>query len=107
MERQSPADYLDDPLTAHPRYRKLRDLNEGTFGVVVLAQDVRIKEPVRCSRCLQLVGRSTTIEGHTRAKCCAFLRRTPLDVLPGSAHAPRVLALVHVDYLCFRAFYKV
>ena len=48
MERLSPADYLDDPLTAHPRYRKIRDLNEGTFGVVVLAQDVRIKEPVRC-----------------------------------------------------------
>ena len=47
MEGLSPADYLDDPLTAHPRYRKIRDLNEGTFGVVVLAQDVRIKEPVR------------------------------------------------------------
>ena len=48
MERLSPADYLDDPLTAHPRYSKIKDLNEGTFGVVVLAQDVRIKEPVRC-----------------------------------------------------------
>lgn len=47
MERLSPADYLDDPLTAHPRYSKIKDLNEGTFGVVVLAQDVRIKEPVR------------------------------------------------------------
>lgn len=58
MERLSPADYLDDPLTAHPRYSKIKYLNEGTFGVVVLAQDVRIKAPVRCllsadaSRCV-------------------------------------------------------
>ena len=52
MEGLSPSDYLDDPLTAHPRYRKIRDLNEGTFGVVVLAQDVRIKEPVRPAGCV-------------------------------------------------------
>ncbi len=43
----SSADYLDDPLYGHSRYRKLKDLNEGTFGIVVLAIDVRSKEQVR------------------------------------------------------------
>ena len=28
-----------DLLEGHPRYRKLNDLNEGTFGVVMLALD--------------------------------------------------------------------
>ena len=42
----SSADYLDDPLYGHSRYRKLKDLNEGTFGIVLLAMDVRSKEQV-------------------------------------------------------------
>lgn len=42
----SSADYLDNPLYGHSRYRKLKDLNEGTFGIVVLAVDIRSKEQV-------------------------------------------------------------
>ena len=37
-----------DLLAGHAHYRKLQDLNEGTFGVVMLAQDVRTNEEVRC-----------------------------------------------------------
>ncbi len=36
-----------DLLEGHPRYRKLKDLNEGTFGVVMLALDVATNERVR------------------------------------------------------------
>ena len=36
-----------DLLAGHMHYRKLQDLNEGTFGVVMLAQDVRTNEEVR------------------------------------------------------------
>lgn len=45
----SSADYLDDPLYGHSRYRKLKDLNEGTFGIVVLAVDIRSKEQVQAA----------------------------------------------------------
>ena len=47
----SSADYLDDPLYGHSRYRKLKDLNEGTFGIVLLAMDVRSKEQVSILQC--------------------------------------------------------
>lgn len=43
----SAADYLEDPLVGHPRYRKVKDLNEGTFGIVLLAIDARTNEQVR------------------------------------------------------------
>jgi serine/threonine protein kinase len=33
-------------LSGHPRYRKLQDLNEGTFGVVMLALDTYTNEQV-------------------------------------------------------------
>ena len=39
----------EDPLHGHQRYRKIRDLNEGTFGIVLLALDVRIHQQVRMS----------------------------------------------------------
>ena len=42
----SAADYLEDPLFGHTRYRKIKDLNEGTFGIVLLALDVRTNEQV-------------------------------------------------------------
>ena len=35
-----------DPLVDHPRYRKIRDLNRGAFGFVILAQDLRAGERV-------------------------------------------------------------
>jgi serine/threonine-protein kinase SRK2 len=35
-----------DLLEGHPRYKKLRDLNEGTFGVVMLALDQVTNERV-------------------------------------------------------------
>ena len=34
-------------LTGNPRYRKLQDLNEGTFGVVMLALDTYTNEQVK------------------------------------------------------------
>jgi serine/threonine-protein kinase SRK2 len=40
------ADFLDDPLVGHPRYRRIKDLNEGTFGIVLLALDARTNEQV-------------------------------------------------------------
>lgn len=42
----SAADYLEDPLFGHTRYRKIKDLNEGTFGIVLLALDIRSNEQV-------------------------------------------------------------
>ena len=36
-----------DLLEGHARYRKLKDLNEGTFGVVMLALDQATNERVR------------------------------------------------------------
>ncbi len=42
----SAADYLEDPLFSHTRYRKIKDLNEGTFGIVLLALDIRSNEQV-------------------------------------------------------------
>ena len=47
----SSADYLDDPLYGHSRYRKLKDLNEGTFGIVLLAMDIRSKEQIGILQC--------------------------------------------------------
>ncbi len=38
---------MPDVLAGHPRYRKLNDLNEGTFGVVMLALDTATNEQVR------------------------------------------------------------
>jgi serine/threonine protein kinase len=35
-----------DLLAGNPRYKKLQDLNEGTFGVVMLAYDTYTKEQV-------------------------------------------------------------
>jgi hypothetical protein len=35
-------------LSGHMRYRKIKDLNEGTFGVVMLAHDTLTNEEVRC-----------------------------------------------------------
>ena len=35
-----------DLLEGHPRYKKLKDLNEGTFGVVMLALDQVTNERV-------------------------------------------------------------
>ena len=36
-----------DLLEGHERYKKLKDLNEGTFGVVMLALDLATNERVR------------------------------------------------------------
>ena len=36
----------EDLLVDHPRYRKISDLNRGSFGFVILAQDVRVGERV-------------------------------------------------------------
>lgn len=38
-----------DLLAGNPRYKKLQDLNEGTFGVVMLALDTYAKEQVSYS----------------------------------------------------------
>lgn len=35
-----------DPLTGHPRYRKIKDINKGSFGFVVLAENVETHEQV-------------------------------------------------------------
>lgn len=35
-----------DLLAGNPRYRKVQDLNEGTFGVVMLAHDSATNEQV-------------------------------------------------------------
>ena len=45
-----------DLLAGNARYKKLADLNEGTFGVVMLALDRRTNEQVRCSRCVSSNG---------------------------------------------------
>ena len=45
------------PFTGISRYRKLKDLNEGTFGIVLLAMDVRSKEQVRPSTWWPLMGK--------------------------------------------------
>lgn len=44
----TPADdmsYQQDPLLNHPHFKKIKDLNEGTFGFVQLARDIRRDEP--------------------------------------------------------------
>lgn len=38
--------YQQDPLLNHPHFKKMKDLNEGTFGFVQLAKDTRKDEPV-------------------------------------------------------------
>lgn len=35
-----------DPLANHPRYRKIKDINKGSFGFVVLAENVETREQV-------------------------------------------------------------
>ncbi len=42
-----------DLLAGNQRYKKLQDLNEGTFGVVMLALDTRAKEQVRSAALLR------------------------------------------------------
>lgn len=46
MPKQDPP--TRDLLEGHTRYKKLKDLNEGTFGVVMLALDLATNERV-CS----------------------------------------------------------
>eukprot|EP00884_Botryococcus_braunii_P022447 jgi/Botrbrau1/8887/Bobra.0148s0007.1 len=41
-----PASSKSNPLEGHPRYEKVRDLNSGAFGFVVLARDKETKEQV-------------------------------------------------------------
>ena len=38
--------YQQNPLLNHPHFKKLKDLNEGTFGFVQLATDTRKSEQV-------------------------------------------------------------
>lgn len=40
---QAPA---TDPLAGHPRYRKVKDINKGSFGFVVLAENLETNEHV-------------------------------------------------------------
>lgn len=35
-----------DPLAGHPRYRKIKDINKGSFGFVVLAENLETREQV-------------------------------------------------------------
>lgn len=49
-----------DLLAGNARYKKLADLNEGTFGVVMLALDRRTNEQVRCSCCVSCNGTRQT-----------------------------------------------
>ena len=37
---------VGDPLEGHPRYRKLKDINKGSFGVVILAENLQTQEQV-------------------------------------------------------------
>lgn len=63
-EEPTPADdmsYQQDPLLNHPHFRKIKDLNEGTFGFVQLAKDVRRNEPVSLP-CCSLVALCTRSE---------------------------------------------
>ena len=46
-----------DLLEGHPRYKKLTDLNEGTFGVVMLALDQATNERVRSKHLTSLAVR--------------------------------------------------
>ena len=48
----------EDPLYCHQRYRKIKDLNEGTFGTVLLALDVRSNQQVAM---LAHAGRSSNV----------------------------------------------
>ena len=43
--------YQQDPLLNHPHFKKIKDLNEGTFGFVQLAKDIRRDEPVSTTTC--------------------------------------------------------
>lgn len=45
-----------DLLAGNARYKKLADLNEGTFGVVMLALDRRTNEQVRSCCCINTYG---------------------------------------------------
>ena len=45
MPKQEPP--TRDLLEGNPRYKKLQDLNEGTFGIVMLALDQATNERVR------------------------------------------------------------
>ncbi len=46
-EQADDMSYQQDPLLNHPHFKKIKDLNEGTFGFVQLAKDTRKDEPVR------------------------------------------------------------
>jgi serine/threonine-protein kinase SRK2 len=35
-----------DPLAGHPKYRKIRDLGEGSYGFVQLARDMQANQDV-------------------------------------------------------------
>lgn len=35
-----------DPLAGHPKYRKIRDLGEGSYGFVLLARDMHANQDV-------------------------------------------------------------
>ncbi|KAL4434192.1 hypothetical protein ABPG75_000633 [Micractinium tetrahymenae] len=37
---------VPDPLAGHPRYRKIKDINKGSFGFVVLAENLETREQV-------------------------------------------------------------
>lgn len=45
-EQADDMSYQQDPLLNHPHFKKVKDLNEGTFGFVQLANDTRKDEPV-------------------------------------------------------------
>lgn len=41
-----PGDFASDPLHAHPRFRKIKDIGAGTYGFVMLAHDSETGEEV-------------------------------------------------------------
>ena len=63
-----------DLIEGHLRYRKLNDLNEGTFGVVMLALDTVTNDRVSlmvptlaCTSTLQAVSTKAAIDRHDDA----------------------------------------
>ena len=37
---------VSDPLAGNPRYRKIKGINKGSFGFVVLAENLETREQV-------------------------------------------------------------
>ena len=87
-----------DPLSGHPRYKPIRDLNSGTFGFVQLAMDTQTQQEVgnactsACSGCVQNSAISSNL-GLAAQVAIKFIER-------GSAVSKSVLREILNHCLC-------